>query len=139
MCCIICASDPRFIQKLCDPKGPKSIIYNNGKYGKILYELYFNIEQINQKSISPIKCLDSVKLVVFRRRQNKNTSEDIWKWTLRKHDYSNILKILPSKTEHFQIKTGVYIIFSYFCSKHTLWVLVRTASTILMCTDDLCF
>ena len=24
--------------------------------------------------------------------------------------------------------TGVYIIFSYFCSKHRLWVLVRTAS-----------
>ena len=25
--------------------------------------------------------------------------------------------------------TGVYIIFSYFCSKHRLWVFVRTAST----------
>ena len=26
--------------------------------------------------------------------------------------------------------TGVYIIFSYFCSKHRLWVLFRTASVI---------
>ena len=37
--------------------------------------------------------------------------------TLRKHAYSNILKISPPKTETFQIK----IYFSYFCSKHRLW------------------
>ena len=43
---------------------------------------------------------------------------------LRKHAYSNILKISPSKTESFQIK--ILIFFSYFCSKHRLWVLVRT-------------
>ena len=46
---------------------------------------------------------------------------------LRKHAYSNILKILSPKTEKIQIKTSWY--FSYFCSKHRLWVLVRTAST----------
>ena len=45
--------------------------------------------------------------------------------SLRKHAYSNTLKILPLKTENFQIKNSV--IFSYFCSKHRLWVLVRTA------------
>ena len=43
---------------------------------------------------------------------------------LRKHAYSNILKILPPKNENFQIKFFWY--FSYFCSKHRLWVLVRT-------------
>ena len=44
---------------------------------------------------------------------------------LRKHTYSNILKISPPKTESFQIK---FWYFSYFCSKHRLSVLVRTAS-----------
>ena len=46
--------------------------------------------------------------------------------SLRKHAYSNILKILPPKNENFQIKC--FYFFSYFCSKHRLWVLVRTAS-----------
>ena len=45
--------------------------------------------------------------------------------TLRKHTYSNILKILPPKNENFQIKNSD--IFSYFCSKQRLGVLVRTA------------
>ena len=44
----------------------------------------------------------------------------------RKRAYSNILKISPPKTESFQIK--ILIFFSYFCSKHRLWVLVRAAS-----------
>ena len=44
---------------------------------------------------------------------------------LQKHTYSNILKILQPKQENFQIKKFLY--FSYFCSKHRLWVLVRTA------------
>ena len=47
-------------------------------------------------------------------------------FTLRKHAYSNSLKILPPKDENFQIKKIWY--FSYFCSKHRLWVLVKTAS-----------
>ena len=47
--------------------------------------------------------------------------------TLWKHAYSNILKILPSKNENFQIKKFWYL--SYFCSKHRLWVHVRTASS----------
>ena len=37
----------------------------------------------------------------------------------------------PLKPHFYIVKlrfTGVYIIFSYFCSKHRLWVLVRTAS-----------
>ena len=45
---------------------------------------------------------------------------------LRKHAYSNIQKISPPKTEKFQTKNWY---FSYFCSKHRLWVLVRTASS----------
>ena len=46
---------------------------------------------------------------------------------LRKHNYSNILEILPPENENFQIKKFWY--FSYFCSKHRLWILVRTASS----------
>ena len=47
--------------------------------------------------------------------------------SLPKQTYSNMLKISPSKNENFQIKKIWY--FSYLCSKHRLWVLVRTAST----------
>ena len=54
--------------------------------------------------------------------------------TLRKHAYWNILKILPPKSESFQIKK--FWCFPYFCSKHRLWVLVRTASP---GTHNLCF
>ena len=45
---------------------------------------------------------------------------------LRKHAYSNVLKISLPKTGSFQIK--ILIFFSHFCSNHRLWVLVRTAS-----------
>ena len=55
---------------------------------------------------------------------------------LRKHAYSNILKILPAKKWKFSDKVFWY--FSYFCSKHRLWVLVRTAS-VLTSTQNLCF
>ena len=47
---------------------------------------------------------------------------------LRKHAYSNILKILPPKNENFQIKI---LIFFNFCSKHRLWALVRPQSMFL--------
>ena len=47
--------------------------------------------------------------------------------TLRKHAYSNTLKILPPKNGNFSDKKFWY--FSYFCSKHRLSVLVRTASS----------
>ena len=47
-------------------------------------------------------------------------------FTLRKHAYSNTLKILPRKNGNFSDKKFWY--FSYVCSKHRLWVLVRTAS-----------
>ena len=47
--------------------------------------------------------------------------------SLRKHAYSNVLKISPPITENFQIQKQIWS-FSYFCTKHRLWVLVRTAS-----------
>ena len=47
-------------------------------------------------------------------------------FTLRKHAYLNILKILPSKNENFQIENSD--IFFIFLPKHRLWVHVRTAS-----------
>ena len=61
--------------------------------------------------------------------------ESCWRWNsahdcvalpLQKHANSNILKFLSPKNENFQIKKSWY--FSYFCSKHRLWVLVWTAS-----------
>ena len=45
--------------------------------------------------------------------------------SLRKHAYLNILKTSPPKTEFLDRK---FWYFSYFCSKHRLLVLVRTAS-----------
>ena len=87
----------------------------------------------------------------IEKKKKKKKKKTITKTRLFKY----IENISPSKTESFQIKiliitkthlynfdplkphfyivklgfTGVYIIFSYFCSKHTLWVLVRTASS----------
>ena len=46
---------------------------------------------------------------------------------ITKHAYSNILKNSPLKTM-FSDKNSDF--FSYFCSKHKLWVLVRIASPI---------
>ena len=45
---------------------------------------------------------------------------------LPKHIYSNILKILLPQNEKFLDKISVT--FSYFCSKRSLWVPIRTAS-----------
>ena len=47
--------------------------------------------------------------------------------TLRKYAYSNTLEVLPPKNGNFSYKIFWY--FSYFYSKHRLWVFVRTAST----------
>ena len=58
--------------------------------------------------------------------------------TLRKHTYSNILKISPPKTGSFQIK---FWSFSHFCSKHRLWVLIRNTLVrwFWRSTHNLCF
>ena len=53
-------------------------------------------------------------------------TEPCRKKPLRKHAYSNILTILQPKRRKFSDKKLLY--FSYFGSKHRLWVLVRTAS-----------
>ena len=47
-------------------------------------------------------------------------------FSLRKHAYSNIVKILPQKIEKVQIKNSDT--FHISAQKHRLWVLVRTAS-----------
>ena len=41
------------------------------------------------------------------------------------HYEKNILKSLPPKNENFLINNSD--IFLYFCSKHRLWVVIRTA------------
>ena len=53
---------------------------------------------------------------------------------LRKHAYSNILKILPPENEFFSIK--ILIFFSNFCSKHRLWYSLEPPLTR---THNLCF
>ena len=52
---------------------------------------------------------------ILARANNLRIKRTIVFFPLRKHAYSNILKILPPKTESFQIK--ILIFFSYFCSK----------------------
>ena len=52
-----------------------------------------------------------------------------------------VLKISPPNTESFSDKNSD--IFSYFCTKNRLWVLIRTASnrlteTVLTSTHNLC-
>ena len=47
--------------------------------------------------------------------------------TLRKHAYSNILKILPPKNGNFSDKKNL-IFFIFLLKTYRLWVLVRTAS-----------
>ena len=57
--------------------------------------------------------LDTLKLNMNIWKDEVESPMDI---TLRKHAYSNILKISPPKNENFQIKNSN--IFSYFCPKH---------------------
>ena len=38
--------------------------------------------------------------------ENHKFGENVGSWSLRKHAYSNILKILPPKNENFQIKNS---------------------------------
>ena len=68
-----------------------------------------------------------VTLVVVR-----DTSGEEVTWSpLRKHTYSNIMKILQQKKKKkkkWKCSDINFWYFSYFCSKHRLWVLVRTAS-----------
>ena len=56
---------------------------------------------------------------------------------LRKHAYSNILKILPEKKRNFLDKTSD--IFHISVQKHRLWVLVRIALAVLLSTHNLYF
>ena len=58
--------------------------------------------------------------------------------SLRKHAYSSIFRILPPKTEKFQMKNSGS--FHISAQKQWLWVLVRTAcEAVLTSTHNLCF
>ena len=59
-----------------------------------------------------------------QRRTNKELQQRN-RLALRKPAYSNMLKILPTKKWKFSDKK---FYFSHFCSKHRLWIFVRTAS-----------
>ena len=73
---------------------------------------------------------ETMNLLTCVPTKESNQAGNSHSMTLRKQAYSNILKFLPPRNEKFQIKI---LIFSYFCSKHRSWVLVRTASA------NLCF
>ena len=77
---------------------------------------------------STVKYICLIKVILLKR-QHLTFLNAIFQTnflTLREHAYSNILKIVSPKNESFQMKNSD--ILSYFCSKHRLWVLVRTAS-----------
>ena len=84
----------------------------------------FNQNDENQRTKKKTKTKKKKKNKKKTRRFHLRP--DMETQTLRKHAYSNTLKILPPKIGKFSDKKFWY--FSYFCSKHRLWVLVRTAS-----------
>ena len=82
-----------------------------------LHILYISLERAEYQGHAKVfRCLGKAALLDC----------NISSVTLRKHACSNILKILPPRNEKKSDKKFWY--FSYFCSKHRLWVLVRTAS-----------
>ena len=68
--------------------------------------------------------------VHFRKSEMKEL-KNYWIESLWKHAYSNILKRLPPRNENFQVqkkRKKKKEIISYFCSKHSLWVRIRTTT-----------
>ena len=58
---------------------------------------------------------------------NEQNCRYMWRWTsLRKHAYSKFIENFTNKNWKFSDKKLWY--FSYFCSKHRLWVLVWIGS-----------
>ena len=53
----------------------------------------------------------------YKKKKKKKTNKKKTKKKKKKKKYSNILKILPTKIEHFQVKNRMFFIF---CSKHRL-------------------
>ena len=92
------------------PWGANSLRFENTPFQKGLCVQECKWEVINSVIIVN-KCgkVYSVPLAIF----------------ITKQTYSNILNILPTKNENFQIKKKY---FSNFCSKYRLWILIRTAS-----------
>ena len=78
-------------------------------------------QSLTYKRAQKIRGYTYTVIIFYGRREN----QVLHFYTLPKHAYSNILKISPPKTDNFQIKTLIFL--SYFCSKHRLWVLIRTA------------
>ena len=121
-----------------------------GKYKQKLIQLVWEkgcfqliSEQSRHRSVSPGHSLFVIKFNITRWYCKQLTmlwSDCMYKKhlpqnPLRKHAYSNILKILPSKKKKKKKKKKKWKfsdknsdILPYFCSKHRLWVHVKTAS-----------
>ena len=82
-------------------------------YVWILHHPLTGIMMIIYQSINSVFNLLSTKESVLNKYKLAEME------SLRKHIYSNILKILQPKTGKFSDKKFKY--FSYFCSKHRLW------------------
>ena len=80
-----------------------------------------NVDKSALGHVCPAKIKISLRILIRIFTGHSLDSQTLQKKTR----LSNILKSLQPKKEKFQIKSWY---FSYFCSKHRLWVVVRTAS-----------
>ena len=87
-------------------------------------------EDIALQRLAPITALLTTRLscsaIGKRQNERQNGLKSVVVICITKTRLFKYIEILLPKTESFQIK--ILIFFSFFCSKHRLWVLVRTAS-----------
>ena len=116
----------------------------NGPGHSISYNIEYEPRKDSAQLVRPRSLIRvfAVRLKSYRSSAKHTLScEEIHRWHESSLGAKAILEEIIMKTclynfdslkPHFYIVklglTGVYIIFSYFCSKHRLWVPVRTAS-----------
>ena len=91
-------------------------------------------ENFRPVSITSVPCKILESIIRDNMTQHFESNNLVSK---EQHGFVNITKTYPYNSDplkpHFYVVklgfTGVYVIFSYFCSKHRLCVFVRTAST----------
>ena len=94
------------------------------------FAFFFREIKLDISCKSPVEQKIHVKYQALLTLKTKKKTNAVWYGTLRVHYENTPMQIYRKfhlqKIENFQIKNSD--IFSYFCSKHRLWVLVRTAS-----------
>ena len=104
---------------------PQSMFLSRNKKNNVYHcKLPFYYVKVGFKVVNIIQAC-------FRDVQKIELSKYIYMyWTSRKHAYKILIPLNPTFIYKCS-KTGIYRgihCFSYFCSKHRLWVLVRNAS-----------